>query len=282
MSPLAYCQQKTATSGSSFLAGFRFLSPQKKDAITVLYAFCRELDDVVDECSDPHGAQTTLNWWRIELAKVFEDTMPEHPVCQALKPVVLAFRLPEKELEEIINGMQMDLEQVRYNTFEDLSNYCYRVAGVVGRLITRVLGFSDDRTLSYAEKMGLALQLTNIIRDVGEDARNGRIYLPIEDLEQFNVSAQTILQLKPDADFEKLMNFQIDRATKTYVEALALLPQIDQKNQKVGLIMGSIYYALLKEIKLDGAANILKYKISIPGPRKKRIALKTWLFGFKP
>ena len=117
---------------------------------------------------------------------------------------------------------------------------------------------------------------------MGEDARNGRIYLPIEDLEQFNVSAQTILQLKPDADFEKLMNFQIDRATKTYVEALALLPQIDQKNQKVGLIMGSIYYALLKEIKLDGAANILKYKISIPGPRKKRIALKTWLFGFKP
>ena len=282
MSPLLYCQQKTAVSGSSFLAGFRFLPEQKRNAVTVLYAFCRELDDVVDECSDAHVAQTTLNWWRIELAKVFADEVPEHPVCQALKPVVVEFGLPESELEEIINGMQMDLEQARYGTFAELSQYCYRVAGVVGRLITRILGFSEERTLQYAEKMGLALQLTNIIRDVGEDARNGRIYLPTEELQRFNVPAQTILQLKPDEAFKALMVFQAERAQETYREAVALLPAVDRKRQKVGLVMGSIYYALLQEICADGLENVLKYKIAIPKPRKQRIALKTWLFGFKP
>ena len=282
MQPLDYCRQKAAESRSSFLAAFRFLPQRRQDAMTVLYAFCRELDDVVDDCTDMQVAQTTLNWWRADLAKVFDGGAPEHPVCRALQGVVAEFALPHDELAEIIEGMQMDLTQARYANFAELQLYCHRVAGVVGRLITRILGFSRPETLDYADKMGLALQLTNIIRDVGEDARNGRIYLPMEDLQRFDVPAQTIMQAAPTPQFAELMAFQIARARATYREALAPLPAADKKAQKMGLILAGVYYALLNEIERDGAQNVLKYKIAIPGPRKKRIALKIWLFGFKP
>lgn len=282
MLALDYCRQKAAESHSSFLSGFRFLSVEKRNAITVLYAFCRELDDVVDGCTDPNVAQITLNWWRSDLEKVFNNEMPEHPVHQALKDIRASFDLPKNEFEALIDGMQMDLEQARYGSFDELKLYCYRVAGVVGRLIARILGFSNPKTLEYADKMGLALQLTNIIRDVGEDARQGRIYLPIEEMQKFDVPANVIMQCKPTDNFAKLMQFQVDRARETYREAMLLLPAADKKSQKVGLIMAAIYYALLNEIDRDGAQNVLTYKIAIPSPRKKRIALKTWLFGFKP
>ena len=282
MLALDYCRQKAAESHSSFLSGFRFLSVEKRNAITVLYAFCRELDDVVDGCTDPNVAQITLNWWRSDLEKVFNNEMPEHPVHQALKDIRASFDLPKNEFEALIDGMQMDLEQARYGSFDELKLYCHRVAGVVGCLIARILGFTNPKTLEYADKMGLALQLTNIIRDVGEDARQGRIYLPIEEMQKFNVPANVIMQCKPTDNFAKLMQFQVGRARETYREAMLLLPAADKKSQKVGLIMAAIYYALLNEIDRDGAQNVLTYKIAIPSPRKKRIALKTWLFGFKP
>ena len=282
MLALDYCHQKAAESHSSFLSGFRFLSVEKRNAITVLYAFCRELDDVVDGCTDPNVAQITLNWWHSDLEKVFNNEMPEHPVHQALKDIRVSFDLPKNEFEALIDGMQMDLEQARYGSFDELKLYCYRVAGVVGRLIARILGFSNPKTLEYADKMGLALQLTNIIRDVGEDARQGRIYLPIEEMQKFDVPANVIMQCKPTDNFAKMMQFQVNRARETYREAMLLLPAEDKKSQKVGLIMAAIYYALLNEIDRDGAQNVLTYKIAIPSPRKKRIALKTWLFGFKP
>ena len=282
MLALDYCHQKAAESHSSFLSGFRFLSVEKRNAITVLYAFCRELDDVVDGCTDPNVAQITLNWWRSDLEKVFNNEMPEHPVHQALKDILADFDLPKNEFEALIDGMQMDLEQARYGSFDELKLYCHRVAGVVGCLIARILGFTNPKTLEYADKMGLALQLTNIIRDVGEDARQGRIYLPIEEMQKFDVPANVIMQCKPTDNFAKLMQFQVNRARETYREAMLLLPAEDKKSQKVGLIMAAIYYALLNEIDRDGAQNVLTYKIAIPSPRKKRIALKTWLFGFKP
>ena len=282
MLALDYCHQKAAESHSSFLSGFRFLSVEKRNAITVLYAFCRELDDVVDGCTDPNVAQITLNWWRSDLEKVFNNEMPEHPVHQALKDIRASFDLPKNEFEALIDGMQMDLEQARYGSFDELKLYCHRVAGVVGCLIARILGFSNQKTLEYADKMGLALQLTNIIRDVGEDARQGRIYLPIEEMQKFDVPANVIMQCKQTDNFAKLMKFQVNRARETYREAMLLLPAEDRKSQKVGLIMAAIYYALLNEIDRDGAQNVLTYKIAIPSPRKKRIALKTWLFGFKP
>ena len=282
MLALDYCHQKAAESHSSFLSGFRFLSVEKRNAITVLYAFCRELDDVVDGCTNPNVAQITLNWWRSDLEKVFNNEMPEHSVHQALKDIRANFDLPKNEFEALIDGMQMDLEQARYGSFDELKLYCHRVAGVVGCLIARILGFSNTKTLEYADKMGLALQLTNIIRDVGEDARQGRIYLPIEEMQKFDVPANVIMQCKPTDNFAKLMQFQVNRARETYREAMLLLPAEDKKSQKVGLIMAAIYYALLNEIDRDGAQNVLTYKIAIPSPRKKRIALKTWLFGFKP
>ncbi|RKV81031.1 MAG: squalene synthase HpnD, partial [Neisseria sp.] len=270
-------------SQSSFLAGFRFLPPEKRDAITILYAFCRELDDIADNNSNTAVARTTLAWWRQDLAKVFRpDTMPEHPANQALRTITPVFRLPESELADIIGGMEMDLHHNRYATFNDLQYYCYRVAGVVGRLIARILGHTDERTLQYAETLGLALQLTNIIRDVGEDARMERIYLPQDELARFRVSETQILSAQSTPEFAALMQFQFERAQQTYRQAVAQLPKPDRKNQKAGLIMASVYYALLMEIRRDGLANVLKYKIRIPNPRKMRIALKTWLFGFHP
>lgn len=280
---LAYCQQKARASGSSFLAGFRFLSRPQREAMTVLYAYCRELDDVVDDCSDTQVAATTLNWWRQELGKVYAgDGIPEHPVMQAMRQVVPVFALPQEELDQIIDGMYMDLNQARYATFADLQVYCQCVAGVVGRLIARILGFANTQTLNYADKMGLALQLTNIIRDVGEDARLGRIYLPTEELAEYQVPAAAILHGSGGVDFAQLMTFQVHRARQCYRDAVALLPDEDAKKQKVGLVMAAIYYALLAEIEADGAQNVLRYKLAIPGPRKLRIALKTWLTGFKP
>ena len=283
MTPLEYCRQKARDSGSSFLAAFRFLNDAQKDAMTVLYAFCRELDDVADDCSDPAVARTTLAWWRQDLAKAFQAaSAPEHPVNQALRGVAEQFALPQQELEEIINGMEMDLHHDRYPTFADLQYYCHRVAGVVGILIARILGFDNLQTLQYADKMGLALQLTNIIRDVGEDARLGRIYLPQEDLKRFQVSENDIFDAQATPEFAELMRFQAARAGDAYREALALLPAEDARSQKAGLVMAGLYYALLQEIIRDGVENVLKYKIRIPKPRKMRLALKYWLFGFKP
>lgn len=283
MSPIEYCEEKAQTSGSSFLAAFRFLPPPKREALTVVYAYCRELDDVVDDCSDAHVAAQTLTWWRQDVAKAFlADAMPEHPVNQALKTIAPRFGLPENELMAVIDGMAMDLQQARYADFASLAQYCQCVAGVVGRLIVRINGFQDAQTLAYADKMGLALQLTNIIRDVGEDATMGRIYLPIEDLAKFDVPAANILRREGGANFEALMTFQVARAKQTYQEAMVLLPAAERKRQKSGLVMAAIYYALLNEIAADGVGNVLRYKLKIPKARKIRIALKTWLWGFRP
>ena len=284
MTPDQYCQQKAAASGSSFLAGFRFLSQGRRQAVTVLYAYCRELDDVVDDCSDAALAAQALAWWRQDTAKVFQaGAVPEHPVNRAMQTVAAEYGLPEAELMAVIDGMAMDLQPARYADFAALENYCYHVAGVVGRLIARILGFEQEAAvLAYADKMGLALQLTNIIRDVGEDAGMGRIYLPADELQRFGVSEAEILQRQPTPAFAQLMAFQVARARDTYRQAVALLPPAERQRQQAGLVMAAIYYALLAEIERDGAVNVLKYKLAIPKPRKLRIALKTWLLGFKP
>ena len=253
--------------------------------MTVLYAFCRELDDVVDDCTDMQVAQTTLNWWRADLAKVFDGGAPEHPVCRALQGVVAEFALPHDELAEIIEGMQMDLTQARYANFVELQLYCHRVAGVVGRLITRILGFSRPETLDYADKMGLALQLTNIIRDVGEDARRGRIYLPMSDLQKFNVKAHELINYKLatkssdfDDRFQALMAFQSQRAHALYDEAMQLLPTADVRSQKPGLMMASIYRTLLSEIE-KSKFPVLHERVRLTPLRKLWLAWKVQALG---
>lgn len=275
MSPDDYCEQKAAASGSSFYYSFRFLAPERRRAITALYAFCREVDDVVDETSDPHVAARQLDWWRGEVALIYAG-QPEHPVGLALKSVVQDFRLPQEQLLEIIDGMQMDLEQARYADFKSLQLYCYRVASVVGLLAAEIFGYTNRQTLKYAHDLGIAFQLTNIIRDVGEDARRGRIYLPVAELEQFNVPARDILEARDSENFQRLMAFQIERAQKYYDQALALLPAEDRKSQRAGLIMAAIYRETLKEIQADGC-KVLSQRISLTPLRKLWLAVKAWV-----
>jgi phytoene synthase len=275
MDPNQYCQDKAAASGSSFYYSFMFLPPEKRRAITALYAFCREVDDVVDECSDPGVAAATLNWWRTQVAEIYGGK-PQHPAAQALVPVVQQFNMSREHLLEIIDGMEMDLEQVRYPDFKSLQLYCYRVASVVGLLAAEIFGHTDRRTLKYAHDLGIAFQLTNIIRDVGEDARRNRIYLPMDEMLQFGVTAAEILNAKESENFQKLMAFQIERAQRFYRQALEHLPEVDRKSQRTGLIMAAIYRATLDEV-VAGGCHVLKERVSLTPLRKLWLAWKTWL-----
>ncbi|MDO6385267.1 MULTISPECIES: presqualene diphosphate synthase HpnD [unclassified Uliginosibacterium] len=275
MTPDEYCEQKAAASGSSFYYSFRFLTPDRRRAITALYAFCREVDDVVDETHDPEVAARQLDWWRLEVSKIYAGE-PDHPVGKALVQVVRDFRLPQEQLLEIIDGMQMDLEQARYADFKDLQLYCYRVASVVGLLAAEIFGYTNRQTLKYAHDLGIAFQLTNIIRDVGEDARRGRIYLPVSELEQFNVPAKDILDARSSENFQRLMAFQIERAQKYYDQALAQLPAEDRKSQRAGLIMAAIYRETLHEVEADGC-RVLTHRVSLTPLRKLWLAVKAWI-----
>ncbi len=275
MTPDQYCQDKTAKSGSSFYYSFLFLPPEKRRAITALYAFCREVDDVVDECSDENAARTTLAWWRVQVAAIY-DGKPQHPVAQALVPVVRQFSLPQEHLQEIIDGMEMDLQQHQYADFKALQLYCYRVASVVGLLAAEIFGYTDRNTLKYAHDLGIAFQLTNIIRDVGEDARRGRIYLPLDELARFGVPTNDILDGRESDGFNKLMQFQIERAQHYYLQAFEQLPAADRKAQRTGLIMAAIYRATLQEVSASGC-HVLKERISLTPLRKFWLAWKTWV-----
>ncbi|MGV3573450.1 MAG: presqualene diphosphate synthase HpnD [Ramlibacter sp.] len=277
MTPEQYVQEKAAASGSSFYYAFLFLPPQRRAAITAFYAFCREVDDVVDEVSDPAIARTKLAWWRAQVTQAF-DGRPTHPVMQALMPCVPRFELEEDQLQSVIRGCQMDLEQTRYLDFPNLQRYCHLVAGVVGEVAARIFGQSQDGTTAYAHKLGQAMQLTNIIRDVGEDAMRGRIYLPVSELQQFDVKAHVILQRKHSVRFNALMQFQAQRAHALYDEALALLPPEDRRAQKPGLMMASIYRTLLREIE-DEDFKVLNQRISLTPVRKLWLAWKVQALG---
>jgi phytoene synthase len=275
MTPDQYCQQKAAASGSSFYYSFLFLPDERRRAITALYAFCREVDDVVDESSDAQLAATKLAWWRAEVAGMYEGKA-QHPVTRALLPFLQTFSLSRENLLEIIAGMEMDLTQTRYLDWPNLERYCYRVASVVGLLAAGIFGYRDERTLEYARRLGLAFQLTNIIRDVGEDARKNRIYLPMEDMKQFSVPASDILNARETPEFRALMAFEAARAKAFYDGAFEALPQADRRSQRPGLIMAAIYRALLEEIERDGF-RVLNARVSLTPIRKFWLAWKTWV-----
>jgi phytoene synthase len=275
MTPDEYCQQKAAASGSSFYYSFLFLPPERRRAITALYAFCREVDDVVDETNETQIAAAKLAWWRSEVANLFAGK-PQHPVTKALSVFKEKFSIDAKRLNEIIDGMEMDLTQTRYLDWTGLETYCYRVASVVGLLAAGIFGYRDARTLEYACALGIAFQLTNIIRDVGEDARKDRIYLPMEDLKKFGVPAADILQCRQTPEFKVLMSFEAARARQHYEKALQVLPAADRKPQRPGLIMAAIYRTLLDEIERDGF-RVLTQRTSLTPLRKLWIAWKTWI-----
>jgi len=273
MTPQAYVQDKAAKSGSSFYYAFLFLPPPRRAAITAFYAFCREVDDVVDEVRDAGVAATKLTWWRNEVGASFAG-QASHPVMKALMPHVAEYGIESRHLHAVIEGCQMDLEQTRYLDFAGLARYCHLVAGVVGEVASGIFGRSDPKTVQYAHKLGLAMQLTNIIRDVGDDARRGRIYLPVSELQQFEVKAQEVLNRGYSDRFEALMRFQADRAHRTYDEALALLPAADRPSQKPGLMMANIYRTLLHEIEAENF-RVLHQRISLTPLRKLWIAMRT-------
>ena len=275
MTPEQYCQTKAAGSGSSFYYSFLFLPPDKRRAITALYAFCREVDDVVDECTEPDVAQAKLAWWRCEIGGLFHGT-PQHPVTRALAEAIDKFDLPETRFLDIIAGMEMDLTHQRYATFDDLKRYCYRVASVVGLMAAEIFGRTEVATLEYAENLGTAFQLTNIIRDIGEDASRNRIYIPLDELAQFEVDTRDILHGRSSPRFKDLLAYQIARANQYYKRALSVLPEADRRAQRPGLIMAAIYRSLLNNIEA-GNTDVLTKRATITPIRKLWIAWRTWL-----
>jgi phytoene synthase len=273
MTPEQYVQDKAAHSGSSFYYAFLFLPPPRRAAITAFYAFCREVDDVVDEVSDPGVAATKLAWWRKEVATAFAG-QPSHPVMKALMPHTAEYDIRADHLLAVIDGCQMDLDQSRYLDYAGLEHYCHLVAGIVGEVAASIFGRTEAATTAYAHKLGLAMQLTNIIRDVGDDARRGRIYLPMSELKQFDVKAQEILNRGYSERFTALMKFQAERAHRSYDEAFALLPAADQRAQKPGVMMANIYRTLLREIEADNF-QVLHQRTSLTPLRKLWIAMRT-------
>ena len=274
MKPQDYCKQKTKESHSSFLFAFIFLSQKKRNALTALYAFCREVDDIADESKEYDIGKKKLDWWRLEIDNLYNNK-PQHPVTKALEPYISDYELDKPYFIEIIDGMEMDLNLNRYESFKQLQLYCYRVASTVGILSAQIFGYKDSKTLKYAHNLGIALQLTNIIRDIGEDARRGRIYIPLDELKKLNITESEILQYINHKKMRDLVENQTKRAHDFYKLAIDNLPNEDKINQKPGLMMGNIYYVLLSEIIKDSPENILNQKTGLSSLRKILIVLLT-------
>lgn len=271
MTPEQYCQNKTAQSGSSFYYSFLFLPPEQRRAMTALYAFCREVDDIADECKDENIARTKINWWREEIIRLFQGTQ-KHPVSLALGETISNYNIPAEYFIEILDGMEMDINKQTYPTFKELSLYCYRVAGVVGLMSAEIFGYENRNTQKYAKNLGTAFQLTNILRDVGADLKIGRCYLPQEDMDQFHVTLADLQSNAIPADHvRELLAFQGQRAHYYYEQAFTFLPDEDRYSQLCGVIMSAIYRQLLVEIENE-KYRVLDQRISLTPIRKLWLA----------
>ena len=273
MTPYQYCEKKAADSGSSFYYSFLFLPQVKRRAIIALYAFCREVDDVVDEDGDREAARSKLLWWRDELERTYQGGA-QHPVTQALRPVMRHYDLPIEQFLEIIDGMEMDLDHDGYDSFKDLSLYCYRVAGVVGSMAAEIFGYKDRNTLKYAHELGIAFQLTNILRDVREDAERGRIYIPRDEMARFDVTAQQLRDGEDGPQMSALLKFQADRAREYYRLAMHRMPEVDRYAQRAGLIMATVYLTLLDRIEEQGFP-VLERRVRLSRWHKLWLAWRT-------
>jgi phytoene synthase len=270
-----FVSRLTRKSRSNFFYAFLCLPRAQREAIFACYAFCRIVDDAVDLGQDRAAQRAELQRWRDEIARVYEGR-PEHPAGQRLQVAVRQFPIPRTALEEIIAGVEMDMDHPTYETFDALYPYCYRVAAAVGLCCIEIFGYSDPRAREYAVNLGVALQITNILRDVQADARVGRVYLPQADLRRFGVTADDLAQGHYTSQFVQLMAFEAARARDYYQRAWAALPAGDARRLFAAEIMGRTYFALLRAIEAR-RFDVFGRRVALPAPRRVAIALRCWL-----
>jgi len=270
-----FVSRLTRRSHSSFFYAFLCLPRRQRDAIYAVYAFCRIVDDAVDLGRDKEEQRHELRRWREEIARVY-DGAPEHPAAQRLQQAIRIFPIPRAALLDIIAGVEMDLERAAYETFDDLYPYCYRVASAVGLCCIEIFGYVDPRAREYAVNLGIALQLTNILRDVQVDARAGRIYVPQEDLRRFGVTAEDLVAGRYTPRFVELMAWEAARAHRYYEQAWAALPAVDARRLFAAEIMGHTYFALLRAIEAR-RFQVFGERVALPTYQRAGIALSCWL-----
>ncbi len=270
-----FTRKKTKKSKTNFYYSFLFLPKKKRDAIFTVYSFCRHTDDIVDDIQSPGEASQKLDKWREELDRCY-DGQPHHPITTALHEAAQTFSIPKDYFHALIDGCEMDITRKRYQTFDELQQYCYHVASVVGLICIEIFGYRSPKTKDYAIDLGMALQLTNIMRDVGEDARNGRIYLPIEELEQFNYSEEEILNEIYNDSFIELMRFQEERARGYFNKAIEQYERRDHHLLFPAEIMRKIYFKLLNNVAAI-QYNVFNDRVRVPNWEKMMIALQLWL-----
>jgi phytoene synthase len=270
-----FVSRLTRNSRSNFFYAFLFLPRAQREAIFAVYAFCRIVDDAVDQSGDREAQRRELARWRAEIADVFEG-VPRHPAGERLQEVVRAFPIPRQALLDIIAGVEMDLDHATYETFDDLYPYCYHVASAVGLCCIEIFGYRNPQARQYAVELGVALQLTNILRDVQVDARMGRVYLPQEDLQRFGVPAADLERGRYSPAFVELMRWQAIRAREYYARARAALPPEDRQRLFAAEIMGRTYFTLLEAIEARGF-RVFDTRVSVPARRRLAIALGQWV-----
>ena len=264
---------------TSFYYSFLVLPPRKRSAIVAVWDFCRAVDDAVDETPVGTSADIRLSLWRDELAACYSDTpgvAPRTTQGRNLRPCIREFALPRRPFEDLIEGVEMDLARVRYETFDALAGYCRRVASAVGLVCVEIFGYQDSAARSYAVDLGIALQLTNIIRDVAADLRNGRVYLPAEDLARFQVTEDDLRAGRVTPAVRGLMRYECERARSYYAKAAATLPPADRRSLLAAEIMGAIYFEILRSIERNGY-DVFSTRIRVPRPYRAVIALRLWV-----
>ncbi len=273
MTPQQYCQDKVLREGSSLYYSLRFLPYGTRQTLTALKAFFREVSDIPYECSDVNVARAKLYWWQEEIAQTFAGT-PHHLVCQALSESIKHHSLPQHYFQEIIEGLLLDLDVTRYSTFDELEAYCKRTSSVLSLLCTQALGYQNDSTLKYAEQLGIALQLTSILRELRHDLLYSKLYIPTHELEQFNVSTQTLFNCQQSDAVQALLAYQTKRIRDYYNNAFKYLAKEDRFNQRSGLIRAQIALATLEEIEKEGY-QVFEHRIHLTPLRKLWITWRT-------
>jgi len=263
---------------TSFYYSFLVLPPEQRQGITAVWDFCRAVDDAVDEApgGDADVARGRLCSWRAELARCYDGSAPETPQGRSLQPFITRFDLPRQAFEDVIDGCAMDLEQNRYQTFDDLFEYCRRVASAVGIVCIRLFGCRGETAREYALNLGLALQLTNILRDVKQDLANGRVYLPLDDLAAHGCTVADLQQERMSEPVRRLIAFECRRARGFYDRARALLPSGDRRRLVAAEIMRAVYFETLTRIERNGY-DVFSGRARVPKWRQAAIAAREWL-----